>query len=387
MASRTRTRLGGNNVGLEESTQFSPVVNTFNVPLERHVCADATGRSSDHNVKIEHTRLGHIRPLAGERNIGSGKYKRYTNFVSPVHESVSRTHATLSMPSTSSDAVKLIARSNPSRPTVSVFNFIYELKDLPGMLKDVWAFKSGVKSAIRSHRDFANHQLSLQMGWAPMISDLMKMSEFSVNVDRKVDELQRLYSKGGLKRRIRLGQYSANEQTNAVTIASGIGDSIVCKVNKQTNAIRWGTIRWTPTSLPRVSPGDAANFRKYARALVLGDTGGPLGPLRMSNLWNAIPWSWLIDWFTNVGDYMIAYDNSVPCTHSTPCIMTQTQTAISWTRIDSYTDYKGGDGASTYITKERVVTSGSLQASLPFLSGRQLSILSGLALQRIRLSR
>jgi hypothetical protein len=327
--------------------------------------------------------LDGVHPLLGQTN-GTPSYRKYSNWTSPAIVSLSGGHAPLSLNSESADAVTLLARTNPGRPVINIFNFLYELKDLPGMLRDIGHFKLGLK-AVRTPRDVANHYLSLQMGWKPLFSDLRRMLDFSASVDRKVGELNRLYSKGGLKRRLQLGSYTNVDQRNNVGIASGTGDLVLSNQTTFTTAQRWGTVRWLPTSMPRVQPG-SKEFRKYARALALGDTGGPMGPLRMQTLWNAIPWTWLTDWFGNVGEFMQAYDNSVPSVASDVCIMTRTTSVHTWKRANDGLQqfYRGGDGVATFQTLRRACPSGSLQATLPFLTARQLSILGGLAIQRIR---
>jgi hypothetical protein len=61
--------------------------------------------------------------------------------------------------------------------------------------------------------------------------------------------------------------------------------------------------------------------------------------------------------------------------------MTKTLSTFSYTRTDSL-PFSGGTAENTYETKERFVGSSSLNTNLPFLSGKQLSILGALAINR-----
>jgi hypothetical protein len=64
--------------------------------------------------------------------------------------------------------------------------------------------------------------------------------------------------------------------------------------------------------------------------------------------------------------------------------MTLTETYETWVRTDLLTkEIVGSDGVRILRTKERAQSSGSLSVTLPFLNGRQWSILGALALQRL----
>jgi len=248
------------------------------------------------------------------------------------------------------------------------------------MLKEVGDLRLG--KLPTSPREFANWHLSLQMGWKPFFSDIRRMLAFRGTVDKRISELKRLYSKGGLKRRLILENVNADESLKNQGLDSGTGDSLLCNIDTSTHSRRWGTIRWVPTSLP-VVPENSPDYERYVRNIVLG-LNTSLGNIDLV-AWNAIPWSWLIDWYANVGDFIAANANAVPATHSTPCIMTQTTTVRRFSRSDSFqSNYQGGNGVVGLVTKKRDLADATLTASLPFLTGRNLSILAALTVQRMR---
>jgi hypothetical protein len=100
--------------------------------------------------------------------------------------------------------------------------------------------------------------------------------------------------------------------------------------------------------------------------------------------WNALPFSWLADWFGNFGEWLAAHRNDVPAAPTGPCnIMTQTDTYEFWERTDGFQQsIKGASGLRILRTKSRAQSSGTLSAHLPLATGRQLSILAALNLQR-----
>jgi hypothetical protein len=384
---RTRTRDNSVAAGSTDSCLGSgfPVNHTDygSCKTKRDQCIDSLGRNSDHPLTIIHDDCTSCEPVDGTRIGTGGFFRSYNQKIPGSFQISSNPHLSLSLNSVAADATTLIARTNPSRPVISIFNFIYEMKDLPEMIKMIGEFKLGLR-AISSARDFANHQLSLQMGWAPLFSDLRKIVSFQDSVDKRVNELERLYSNGGLRRRVSHGLSADTKESSSTVVffETSNGDILSAKKQQITHAERWGTIRWVPTTRPALV-NNSKVMRQYARSLVFG-FGGANGGLRAKYLWDAIPWTWMIDWFVNVGDYMQAYDNTVPCEHSVPNIMTRTTSKITYSRTDSFSMYSGGNGTVHYTTLERAQSGASLSASLPFINGRQLSILGALAVQRLR---
>jgi len=408
--SRTRTQSFAGPAGGKRQRWFNNgIVNddttTAWTPYSSHTCVDDTGFGVDHALTITHVDKSGLVPITGDFTSGLWRYK-YTNWYADYHRSIALSHLSLSPPSDGSLATTVRARSNPSKPYISVPNFLYELKDLPGMIRDIGYLKLAAQRLLskehlrrlqldKSARGLANQQLSVQMGWQPLISDLAKLVDFQARVDRKVVELDTLFNKnGGLHRtvgrnpdayrkpgsrqRASLWSNSATSTSGTITIDSAIGQLIQAVAFTHSSAESWGSIRWNATSLPKTHYSNKELTRR-ARNIVLGLNLTP------AQIWNAIPWTWLVGWFTNIDEYLGAHTNVIPVSCSNVCIMRRTRTTVSYSRVGGgIATFVGGTGTTIYETKSRSVTSGSLSASFPFLSGRQLSILGALAIQRIR---
>lgn len=336
---------------------------------------------SDHPLTITERDNRGWRPLTGYEDQGAGSFREYSNWI--VSGFINVSHRSISSPSVGVAATTLRARTNPSREEVSVPNFLYELKDLPQMIRQMKNLGPLIRNLRRRNHAalsaLASNYLGYEFGWKPLISDVSQLLQFQSQVDRRILELNRLYAGTGLKRRLNLFDSTETFTDNSVIVETSLGRSFTVKKEILTRKRMWGTIRWRPTAVP-ADIGHQALGRQ-ARRLVHGiDHYG----VDASQAWNAIPFSWLADWFGNFGEWLAAHRNDVPAAPTGPCnIMTLTETYEAWTRTDSAQKlFVGADGLRVLRTKERVQSSGTLSVHLPLATARQFSILAALNLQR-----
>lgn len=330
-------------------------------------CDDITGSSgADHALVIEKFNFDRI-PMTGTQmdSLHPGcKLREYVNYY-PSGCWINPGHLPTTLESTVSCSTRLLARTNPNRYDVALPVFIYELKDLPEMLR--LAGNSILKKG-------AGQYLSWEFGWKPLIADLKRMLDFTGRVNKRITELHKLHSRGGLRRSMSLSQ-DTQESASTSTIESNLGVVISGRTTKFTKAERWGSVRWLPTALP---PKDESEYRRLALRAVYGLE------LSASNLWEAIPWSWLVDWFTDVGDFLVQYNNMIPVIPSTPCIMTRIETKVTIEPTNLPSWLTGGSLIGTRSSKKRELVGAGLTAALPFLTERQLSILGALFITKHR---
>jgi hypothetical protein len=272
--------------------------------------------------------------------------------------------------------------TNPSRPYISLPVIIGELRDVPRMIRHAGRFLNGTAwkhtSGLSAAKELASENLAIQFGWAPIVSDLAKAIRFTEAYDRRVNELNRLYSGRGLGRRVKLGSWST---TGSVVIpaytAAGLNFTIPCQQKSTMEA--WATIRWSPTTAltkPK-SPDDVKNLMK---GLTLHNV--------ITTAWELLPWSWLIDYFSNVGDFLSLTNNSLLAEVKQGALMRHYVYARTWGK---YVATQSGQkvylegGHSKRERKYRHPFGASdfgITASFQILSGKQLSILGSLALLR-----
>jgi hypothetical protein len=270
-------------------------------------------------------------------------------------------------------AAELLAKTNPSRPVVDLPVAIGELHELPGLLR-------GHGNGLL--RGFARGHILAEFAVRPLISDLSSLLDFQDAFASRMRELNAL-KEGTLRRKRMLFRGAGHSTQTGIVVNSGTsnGGSITCSVDSHTTETVWGFVRWKPAiGFPQTD--DA--LRRAARRAVLGLT------VDFSTAWNLIPWSWLVDWASSTGDYLMANRNLIPCTATGTCIMSHRKTVKVYKKTGG--DYPLGLTPTSPIgpwtvvceTKSRSPATPTLDAHLPILNRRQVSILRAIAINKYR---
>lgn len=289
----------------------------------------------------------------------------------------------LGLPSDGAAAATAVARTNPSRPTVDLPVFLGELRDLPRLFKNHgdWLIDKGFWKAQAvtkrySQRRFfsrgADAYLNYQFGWSPLISDIKKFLIFSTYVDKRVEELNKLFSRG-LKRKIFIAQGSTQSQLANETLQSQ-GVTINVPLYYEATEEVWCFLRWHPANL--MTKPNNEEIRRLAWRATLGLT------IDLKTMWELMPWSWMIDYASSIGDFLLAQRNTVGARHGLVQVMRHRRMEIT---TDAWSNSSGAKMTPWRARRESKVRNNvdpSLDAHLPFLSKRQLSILGSIAFLR-----
>jgi len=190
-----------------------------------------------------------------------------------------------------------LANASLSTPIFDLTNFIWELKELPKLLKYTGDLLSGRKPVHPG-----DLWLAQSFGWQPLISDLKSMLNFAEAVEKRLDELMDAKREERVRRKL---HNSVELYHPTIPDLEGITFALV---DAHTTKV-WGTGRW------RVQ--DHAGL-EYLRGAVQGSRGNlayairALGLPSSSGIWNSIPWSWLIDYFWNIGDILETHGKEFP---------------------------------------------------------------------------
>lgn len=285
-------------------------------------------------------------------------------------------------------------RSRPGNPVSDVGQWIAELRQLPS-----WPLAAYRR--LRNFRALGSEYLNVQFGWVPFVSELRKMYETYQTLDKRLDDLVRNNGKG-IRRRRNLG-----DTTNTTSTTNSFPGSLAAFQPTLSFVGLSGNSLMITQTITKEKIWFAGRFRYYvpdigssqwtARATRALYGANPTPSL----LWEILPWSWLIDWFSNVGDVVSnlstnAVDNLtadyayVMRTKSTTVITTSTGIIHPYTHPTDPSRNIGGStvNASSFSieeTKSRVRGSPyGLGITYSGLSAYQLSILGALGISRSR---
>jgi hypothetical protein len=262
-------------------------------------------------------------------------------------------------------AAKAAARTNPSRPYVDVPVNILELGDISRTLRS---------AGNTVYRQLGGNNLKYQFGIAPLVSDAVKLVHFQSAVERRMKELAKLRNQG-LRRTVTLDQLEVEQTKAGLYLQTQGGVTLRADVKGIGKRTVKAHCRWSPASDFR----DISDERmsKLARKAVLGLKAD------LSTAWEVVPWSWLIDWATNIGDILKANRNIIPATLESIRLMKHTQTDWHWPGKS----FEGGyySVSDVFVTREskvRYPVTIIPTAHFPFLTGNQMGILASLAVVR-----
>lgn len=261
-------------------------------------------------------------------------------------------------------ATQAAARTNPSRPYVDVVTNALQLGELFTLIRD---------GGNTFFRNIGNNNLMYQFGIKPVVGDLVKLLNFTDQVNRRVGEIQRLRSQHGLRRTCSIGNYSNSAKVNKFIQTEGL--FLREDFDVTTSLTIKAHCRWLPAGdcLSLARPDE---MRALARRAVLGLT------VDSSTLWELIPWSWLIDWGSDIGQYFTAHRNIIPATLSDVSVMRHTRTVAEWPG-KAQDDWSCSGIRYVRENKTRATSFVAPVAHFPFLNGTQMGVAASLAVTRL----
>lgn len=196
------------------------------------------------------------------------------------------------------------SKMKPTKPEFQALNSVFELKDVPMMLK----------SRFNQHnlKEMNNFYLALQFGWLPLLRDVRNLVSLQREAQKRLRQLLRDNGRP-IRRNIVLLDDTTRQKFTPYTGEYGLlnrgfktmlwrSDGLSGQTSEFIQTRTWASARyryWLPPG-----PRDIAWKRKMMHRLY----GLRVTP---SVVYNMIPWSWLVDWFTNAGDMISNLDVGV----------------------------------------------------------------------------
>lgn len=267
-------------------------------------------------------------------------------------------------------------RMKPAKPTMSLGVFLGEARDLPRLLQ---ARLAGIKS-------ISDVYLAAQFGWRPLLNDILDMLNFVERGQKQIEFILNNIGKPLWR------SYSIPTSVIEEDLYSSVG-----------NTECWSTPTWGYTYF-----GGSPDYSRYSNRLSLKLTtdvwatgvfvyyfnngriperseliGSLLGlKLTPSLAWELIPWSWLIDWYSNLGEVLSNLSNEVADNQLSKYAyaMKKTWREYTWTSTDGYMHTSVTKRYASKV-RERINPFGLEYYDSP-LSDRQKAILGALAISR-----
>jgi len=380
-------------------TRFSRVLNKYTDNVVRECvnsgwCDDTTGSPTvDHAFHLEQTT---VEPSLMTRTLdsgGSSAIVRYDGFAPSC--AVSWTIGPSLQASNVAPATAL-AQMNPSSPVVDLPVFLYELKDIPQMWREAAkgakqyhkdthhpdgtkrpAPAGYIKQALIKHGsdpvEASKMFLGIKFGWGPLLSDLADFTGISPQVEKRVRQLAgrpTLYRR--CSKRTSSDTSTAAVSYNTTGVITGPGTRVRVR-----NATSWYTSRWSSTFQP--SNAHLNDLSDRVRQAMLGLE------VSSSTFYEMMPWSWLVDWFVDVGSLLDVHRNIAGYTPTSLCYM-ETSSVEETIWPDQNNNWQGcvvGPVRWKRESKTRTLPGYSNPFSgVPVLSANQLTTLASLKVSR-----
>jgi hypothetical protein len=284
------------------------------------------------------------------------------------------------------------ARLKPGKPGASVGQAIAELRDgtptIPGsQILGLKRLAKKNRKRLEFHKNLGSEYLNIQFGWLPFLNDLREMYHTWNTLDQKLAQLKRDNGKPVRRRgkvsstsNTTLYEESSNTYmypilTNEYYVPGSPGHRTVMRTETDSS---WFSARfryWIPDI-------GTSQWTRRAKAALFGLNPSP------SLLWEVLPWSWLIDWFSNTGDVLsnistnaaenLAADYAFIMSHHSISYMVEQKMPVAQHPYELSVNSE-----LRYEAKQRSKANPyGFGLTFDDLSGRQMLILSALGLSR-----
>lgn len=205
-----------------------------------------------------------------------------------------------------SNAAKLASEISPRKRMFSLAYSVGELKDLPRSLE------AAMRTLIKARRFAMDREktpeaklaaaefLSLEFGWKQMYKDAVRFMDLPERLARKINFLKRRHGK--------LTTLRLNRTFEPIVVASPPSFThtlLTGEIQKdlKTEALISRELRVVVRTLIDFPQLEVPEVRRNFIAEHIG-----AGLPTPEDMYNLMPWTWLFDWFTGLGDFVSCYD-------------------------------------------------------------------------------
>lgn len=274
-------------------------------------------------------------------------------------------HIGMSMPSTPQDYVNTaLVKNNPGVPSVDLFAFIYELRELPALF-----------STLISNPKWRDVPIAYLFGVQPLVSDIRSLLNLTDSIDARLKQIEKL-TQGPVRERLSLGNETRSASS---TLAPGVYHGWYLQREKTTTRRAWA-VKTSVIERNKLTPPEKPDTSAIRRLLLTDCT--------LVTLYELMPWSWFIDYFVNIQEFLRASSGNrikgYRVLSLCLCVETETKGKIFPTsRQVGWSDGNVSPGRWTLLDQRRSIHSNptpQLPSLTPILSSGQVQVLGALAL-------
>lgn len=266
------------------------------------------------------------------------------------------------------------ANANPNRPKIDLPVSLVELRDVPGTIRTIGRAFFRRNPGIGSVRQAADVNLATQFGALPFIRDFMTMLGITEAIAKREEYLRQLSQEAGyrLRRKLTSESWVVSDLYNAVYPAGPLPNGIQLRLSGLATRDYWYSAR---------AKLEFGYSEREIKTLAAHATLGVQG-LSFAHAWELMPWSWLIDWFSDTGSIIAANRGGIPWTFSGLNVMHKTTWRLEGTFVGKPPGITISPNTATSVAtqKVRLQPVGWLLPTfrMPYLTAGQLSILTSL---------
>lgn len=248
------------------------------------------------------------------------------------------------------------------------------LRDAGMILRRQW------KRLIRSN-DPGSVYLAYKFGWESLVRDLWSMIDFTKSVEDRKAYFRKLESGSHFRRSLFSGDTNDTMIENGYSLSQAHYNGLLnanvysARDHQVTTEKIWFTVN---AKLKDPLPTGVPVARLALDAVYGMNLNAP------SRLWDFVPWTWLIDYFVNVGDYLAAWDTMTRLEITRMNLMATRvkRSTLEPKFVDSHLTASFSELRTT--EKRRVVYANPTPglSFTPFLGSGQVAILGALATTR-----
>lgn len=195
---------------------------------------------------------------------------------------------------------------SPVKPRLDLPLFLWELRELPKLLRDTGQFLNG-----RVVSNPSDAVLAANFGWGPLLSDIRTMLDITKEMEEHIDRIMGVVLRKRAEMKLRSESHSWPSLAGS-RYRMGYG-KLDYNLRHYSTTTAWAVGKFNSIEMPpRPHDGLAAATRRAE-----GLDGRNLAAF----MWNAFPWTWLIDYFASVGSFIEAFQGYQKMDIQHVCIM------------------------------------------------------------------